>query len=216
MGGSGGSGTTVKSFLVLMRYYRTSELEPTTLKQAIAKVKGVDEVTADAEKRELTVKWSGKCRDLPQLEATADKTGVPALIVTHTMLSIALKPGKGASLDKLQKEIGAVAGVKHISAASATLDLHVDFSTLEVTSLRAAATNSGFEMTLKSHAWLESDAEGDDTDRVARELTAVKGVLVVKTLGNRVQLWATKDVTEDALRKAAEKAGAKLGAIDRP
>jgi translation elongation factor EF-1beta len=215
MGGSGGS-ATVKNFLVLVRYYRTSDLEPTTLKQAIAKVKGVDEVTADAEKRELTVKWSGKCKELPQLEAMADKTGVPALVITHAPLSIALKAGKGASLDKLQKELGSVEGVKHISAASATLDLHVDFTKVEVTALRTAATNAGFEMTLKSHAWLESDVEGDDTDRVARELTAVKGVLVVKTLGNRAQLWATKDVTEDALRKAAEKAGGKLGAIDRP
>ncbi len=202
--------------VVVMRYFFNAEIEPTTLKGALTKVKGVEKVELKAADRTVHVTWSGKCDDLAALEAAAEKAAVPAYLLSHAHVVFGAKAKKDPKPEQLYRELIAISGVRHAHVLPGALDLHTDLERLAILEVRGAGTNAGFEVLIKTHVWMEADVTEGEAEKVAKELSLVKGVLVVKTLGERVMFWALKAVTDDQVKKAAEKVGAKLGAIEKP
>jgi len=199
-----------------MRYYFNSEIEPTSLKQALEKVKGVEKVELTANTRLVNVTWSGKCRDLGSLENTAAAVGVPAMVISHAHVYLAFKPAKGASLETLNKELAAIQGVKGMQVSGAAAELHADLQAVTIEAIRAAAKAANFDAQLKSHQWVEAPVASGDAAKVQREFENTRGVLVMKSNGPKLGFWAVKGLTEAALKKGAEKVGAALGDIQYP
>lgn len=219
MGAAGGSGTEdgrPPLETIVMRYYANSELEPKTLKPALEKVKGVEKVEIDTYRCRVKVDWRGKCKDLANLEATAQAAGTPAHLVSHAHVYLALKPMKGAVTETLTKELQAIKAVKGAVVQGLTAELHVNLDDLQIKNLRDALDNGKFEGTLRSHQWVEAPVTAGDLTKFSTELDAIRGVLSTTNGTDRVSFWALKAVTDAMVKRAAEKAGATLGDLARP
>ncbi|MBI2933312.1 MAG: hypothetical protein HYY16_16835 [Planctomycetes bacterium] len=216
MGEEGGIPMEAGTETVLMRYYLNGEVEPTTLKQVLQKTKGVKSVDVDVTERQVKVLWSGKCRDLAQMESAAAGAGTAALLLSHAHLYAAFKPQKGANLEALEKELNAVSGVKGVLLSGTAAELHVDLQTVRIDALRGAAERAHFEAQLKSHQWVEAKVRSGDAKAVADALRRLRGVLVLEENDERLGFWALALLTKEAVDRVAEKVGAELDAIERP
>jgi len=201
---------------IVMRYYFNSEIEPSSLKQALEKVKGAEKVDLDSKTRTCNVSWSGKCRDLGQLENAAAAAGVPAMVISHAHMYLAFKPLKGATLETLNKELTAISGVKGVQVSGAAAELHCDLQAVTIEAIRSASKNANFETQFKSHVWTDVKVEAGDAAKFQGEVENIKGVLVLKSTGQNVAFWAVKAVTDAMVKKAGEKVGATLGEVQHP
>ncbi len=201
-----------------MRYYEGTD--PAAFKKVLEAVKGVQKVHMDSEQRVARISWDWTCRELPRLEAACAQAGMPAFIVTHAHMKIALNRMKGAGQDheKLQKSVKDVEGVMGVDSpvGSPELRLHVDLLKLTPESLLASLKTVGFEGVIQGLFWYDAQVDGDDASKLASALIGSKGILTAAADGAHVRLWTVKAVTEEVLRKMAEKAGAKLSRIDKP
>ena len=198
-----------------LRYAREDDSDPAALKQAYVKTKGVESTSIRHQERLVELAWRGLCRDMAQFESIAEKAGTPAFVISHAAVACAVKAGKGASADRLKKELAAVDGVLHLQSSSGAATLHADLEKLDVGKLRAAASAAGYELAITSHARITASVAEGEPERIARTLLSVKGVLTSTAGDGRVALWATARVTDDALKAAVSRIRAALGAIER-
>jgi len=215
-GGLTGSSTPVQAELITLRYYFNAELGPTSLKLALEKTKGVDKVVLDAANRTAQVTYSGALKTIPVLEQAAAASGVPAAIISHARLIVGFKALKGADLAKLQQELQGVSGVKSAKVQGTTAELFADLATLTNDSLKQASANANFEMLINSHEYVTLKLSNGDAQNLSKDLTATKGVLVLKSAsGDSAEMWTVKKIGDDTFKKLVEKAGAAIGEILR-
>lgn len=198
---------------MVLRYYPGNDFSPATVKKALSKSKGVDTVEIDTDARTITVGWKRKCVDLPDLEKAAAKAGTPAFMISHVHMVLTFKALENADVKALDKNVRAVKGVTGISVDGTAVELHADLRELSIENLRSAVQTSGYEMTFKSHRWVEAKVtvSGNATiDGVRKQIERIPGTLVMKPNADTLGFWAGLIVTEQALRAVAKKAGATL------
>ncbi len=200
-----------------LRHYSASE--PMKLEKELAKVEGSKRVTVVQSQHLIRVWWTGNCNNLAKLEKLAAEAGFPATLVTHAHLTIGLKAGPNAALDKLKAKLTAIGVVRGLELWTTSAELHVDLENLRVEDLRSAIKDGGYEGEFLSHQWINVTFK-NDPDRTAAftELEKVQGIASLRMDLNAVAvgIWATKAVTNDALRKACEHAKITDAEIARP
>jgi D-aminopeptidase len=200
-----------------MRHYSTSE--PMKLEKELTKVDGSKRVTVIQSQHLIRIWWNGNCQNLAKLEKVAAEAGFPATLVTHAHLTVGLKAGPNAALDTLKAKLTAIGVVRGLELWTTSAEIHVDLENLRVEDLRTAIKDAGYEGELLSHRWIQVTFKHDgDRQAALPELEKVQGIASLRMDLNAVAagIWATKAVTDDALRKACERAKVKDAEISHP
>lgn len=209
-----GTASALKSADISLRFYSPLSDAFTRLQAGLSKVKGVEKVDADAGNT-IKVTFTGTYDGLRGLEAAAAGTGIPAIVVSHARILISLKPQKEADAKTLKDDLNRVAGVKSVNIVGAMVEIYANMDELIYESIKEAATGCNFEIKLASHEWVTVTLSAGEASAMEKDLSGTRGVLVLHTGTDKVEMWTVKKIGDATFKKVAEKSGVTIGEISR-
>ncbi len=199
-------------------HYVAEKPEPAALKAALERVKGVEGVTFTPNENSLSVMFSGTLAALRNVEAASAACGAPAYVLSHATVRLNLKAEKGSDINGFFKELDAMEGVRTSFKREGGVDIVCDIEKTALDALPALAEKHKFKGELASHEIIDIMTTGDKYTELAKALNAVKGLVCIRidnTTKHAVCTAIKKAATDDAIKKAAEKAGMKVDQIKR-
>ncbi len=199
-------------------HYVSEKSDPAALKAALERVKGVEGVTFTPNENSVTVMFSGTLAALRGVEAAAAGAGAPAYVLSHASVRLNLKPEKGSDINGFFKELDATEGVRNSFKREGYVEIVCDLEKFSIGALPALAEKYKFKGEVATHEILDITTTGDKYTEFAKALNGVKGLVCVKidnTTKHLICIAIKKAATDEAIKKAAEKAGMKIDQIKR-
>ncbi len=221
-----------------MRYYTAGDVVPTTLKEMLRKLRGVESIKNASAERAILLGWSRECSGLADLEKAA---GVQAVIINHAHVDVRFKATKDTNLRKLQEEMARVPGVFGIKWWEGGAYLHSNLDGLSVDAIYAIAKECNFTATVHNlHETTVTIPLDDDKTQmiaenapfVAEQLLEVwsrekawkfknvlerrKTVLVARIREGKISILSRELLTTSDVEKDAKAAGVTIGEVTKP
>lgn len=189
---------------ISFRYFSAADTEPMALRKAIEKIKEVKLVEFEPKRRIMSIWWKGTCPALNSVESIAAAAGVPAMLVSHAHVTVAIKPQAGANPADLEWGL-AMRGMHGGGLKGSNVELHMDLQVVSAKQLLDKLKSLKFDAEIKTHRWVDVSITDGDWTALARELKGVKGVLETTSTSSSIGLWTT-GVSDETLKQAADRA----------
>jgi copper chaperone CopZ len=203
---------------VKFHYVWAGKGDPEALKATLEKVKGVASATFVPNENSITVMFTGSLRELPRVEQAAAGSGVPAYAVSHGTVALSLKSEKGADKAGFFKELDAMEGVRKSQPREGGVDVVCNLEAVKLEDFGKLAEKFKLKAEVTSHENVAINTTGDKYQELLRQLGGVKGLVVIKIdndSGVARCIGVKKQSSDDAIKKAVEKAGMKLNEVKR-
>lgn len=213
-GNSGDMQTAQITDLVVVKLF-CSQVPTANLKAVLEKVKGVTNVQVDERAKEVRCNFTGKIKDVANIERSCGNAGVCGTTISHARLVLAFKPLKGADVAKLKTAVQGVSGVKLSDVQAAAAEVYADLQQLSFDDLAKACEGAGFAVECKTHERVELGFVADATTDLEIALKDTRGVLICRIYSDKSEMITVKKVSDDTFKKVCEKAKAKFVSVSR-
>jgi copper chaperone CopZ len=202
--------------MVTLKYFCSSEMPTTNLSNALAKVKGVTDVSVDGRSRTARCKYSGKIKDIVNLEKAAGGAGVVGMVTSHARMVFAFRPLKGNDVAKLKSSVQSLGGVKSSDVSGTAAELYADLAQFSFEDFAKVCSDSGFQGECKSHEQVELAFKAEKYDALEKALDQTRGVLTCRTVGmDKAVMTTVKRIGDDVFKKLCEKSAATFVSVTR-
>ncbi|MBI4563492.1 MAG: hypothetical protein HY716_02200 [Planctomycetes bacterium] len=184
---------TKKTIDVVLKCYTDAETVVSELTAALEKNDRAQHIKRNVDGT-VGLVYEGTCEDLTSLEASINRAGVPALILNHVHLVVALNPDKDGDVKKAQEAIGDVKGVLGLEAKGRTIGLHANLTELDIQELEKAAQGANCGVTInKTYEYVTCKLVEGEWNTFVQAAIAIKGVMRVNGMGeNTLGVWIHK------------------------
>lgn len=214
-GGTGDTQMMQITDLVVVKLFCT-QVPTTNLKAVLEKVKGVTNVQVDERAKEVRCNFTGKIKDVQNVEKGCANAGVCGTTISHARMILAFKPQKGADVAKLRDAVQKLGGVKAADVQAAAAEVYADLQTFNFEDLAKACEGAGFTVECKTHERVDLSflTDGATTD-LELGLKDTRGVLICRVYSDKSEMLTVKKVSDDTFKKVCEKTKVKFVKVDR-
>jgi len=185
--------------LVLKYSWKLAETKPTALKTALEKLPTVVRTAFDDKnKNQILVKFKGKCDQVAALESAAAAAGVPAYVINHAHVSIALKGKAGGDLKGVVEALGKMNGALYTKPSATGVDLHADLSKLDMVEIQKTVELHKFEAVVtQTYEYVRFRVVEGALPAFQAAAENVKGVMVIREESDSVVgMWLNKSAVK--------------------
>ena len=215
---------------ITMRYYNQSSKAEDKLTRILKTFKNIksikfpEPVIEDTKgtttmKQEKTVSFSytGSWKGLVDIEKRTIKEGLPAALLSHAYVAIAILPRKGFNKDGIRASLNELPGMKYVCCVNQTFaDFYMDINEVDAeTLIKTATDNKAKAKSLTHETVVLTIKEGTNVKSFVRDLLTTMKVLLVIQEGETVTVKSLLSLNNEKYRRIAQKSGIKLGKIKR-